>query len=65
MCSSYHPLSKAITGMLLCGELTLQSQGNKGLTSDGSSVAPVKGTWIFTPFNVSDFFLFSKGAFAS
>lgn len=31
-----HPLSKAIARMLLHGDLTLQSQGYKGLTSDES-----------------------------
>lgn len=44
--------------MLFYGDLTLQSQGNKGLTSDESCVASVKDAWAFTPFNASAFFFF-------
>lgn len=62
-----HPLSKAIARMLLHGDLTLQSQGYKGLTSDESWVASVKETQLFAPFNASDLFIFifSKGACAT
>lgn len=66
---SIHPLSKAITRMLLHRHLTLQSQDYKGLTSDESWVASVKEAQLFAPFNASDLFIFififSKGACAT
>lgn len=56
LCKSCHPLSKAISGMFLSGEPTLQSQGNVGLTSDESCMASVKDASFLTPFIASDFF---------
>jgi len=52
--------------MLLHGDLTLQSQGSKGLTCHERCVASVKDAYFFAPFHASDFiFFFYNGACAS
>lgn len=60
LCKSCHPLSKAIPGMLLSGDPTLQSQGNVGLTPDESCMTSVKDASFFTPFIASDLSFFPR-----
>lgn len=62
LCKSCHPLSKAISGMLLSGDPTLQSQGKVGLTSDESCMTSVKDASFFTPFIASDLSFFFQGS---